>query len=199
MVSAFNASIDLARKGYTQEIGVLLRTLVECSTHIEYVVEPYTSEGHRLKAKKYVEEYFADSERVPFTAISREHIKQKTVHAALGKALDDFAKEIGAAEHRLPAAELYSNSYRILSNYVHARYPEAIDLFGGQPGQFHTKGMGGTPKDLENVAILETFARTVETAKRRMIQGLNLWLLIEADPVVFGWYKKTVINPAKSS
>src|SRR5215831_12262415 len=36
-VSALNAAIELARKGYTQEVAVLIRTLVECTTHIEFV------------------------------------------------------------------------------------------------------------------------------------------------------------------
>jgi hypothetical protein len=36
VVSALNPSLELVRGGYTQEFAVLLRTLVECTTHIEY-------------------------------------------------------------------------------------------------------------------------------------------------------------------
>src|SRR5438874_12325049 len=35
-VSALNAMVALARGGYAQEIGVLVRILVECTTHIEF-------------------------------------------------------------------------------------------------------------------------------------------------------------------
>jgi DNA primase large subunit len=62
-LSAFHASIELARKGYVQEISVLMRTLVECTTHIEFVLEPDESEEHQAAVKKYVGDFFADHER----------------------------------------------------------------------------------------------------------------------------------------
>ena len=46
-ISAFNASLELARKGYMQEIAVLMRTLVECTTHIEFVLERFRDDAHR--------------------------------------------------------------------------------------------------------------------------------------------------------
>ena len=46
-LSDFNACVELARKGYLQEVCVLIRTMVECTRHLEYVIEPYGSEGHR--------------------------------------------------------------------------------------------------------------------------------------------------------
>src|SRR5437868_3830707 len=42
VVSAYRAAIALARQGYVQEVFVLLRTLTEFSTHIEFVLL-----GHR--------------------------------------------------------------------------------------------------------------------------------------------------------
>src|SRR5258708_5083898 len=38
-VSALCAMIALARGGYAQELGVLIRTLIECTTHIEFVLD----------------------------------------------------------------------------------------------------------------------------------------------------------------
>jgi hypothetical protein len=37
-VSALNAAIELARCGYVQEIAVLIRTVIESTTHIEFVL-----------------------------------------------------------------------------------------------------------------------------------------------------------------
>src|SRR6266849_6552463 len=51
-LSALNAAIELARKGYTQEIAVLMRTLIECTTHIEFVLETDDSEGYRAAVRK---------------------------------------------------------------------------------------------------------------------------------------------------
>jgi hypothetical protein len=188
MISALNASFALARKGHIQEVNVLMRTVAECSTHIEFVIEPFNSDDHRAAADRYVKDYFADSKRSPVTEITKAHIKQGKVHAALGKTLDDFAERHGDTKGRIPAAVLYSNSYRIFSNFVHARYPEALDLFGGRPGEFHLRGMSGTPKDAENLATLQTFLGSAATTGIRMIQGLNLRTLVEGEPIVSRWY-----------
>lgn len=57
-LSALNAAIELARKGYTQEIAVLMRTLIECTTHIEFVLEIDDTEEHRTVVRKYIEDFF---------------------------------------------------------------------------------------------------------------------------------------------
>lgn len=154
-LSALNAAIELARKGYTQEIAVLMRTMIECTTHIEFVLEIDDSEEHRAAVRKYVDDFFANDHRSPTAEIRRAQIQQGKVHATLGRTLDKIAEELGEMESRTPAARVYSNSYRIFSNYVHAKYPECMDLYGGRPGQFHLHGMNGTPKEGENLEILQ--------------------------------------------
>jgi hypothetical protein len=193
-VSALNASFALARKGYIQEINVLMRTVVECSAHIEFVIEPFNSDDHRAAADGYVKDYFADSKRSPVAEITKAHIKRGNVHTALGETLDDFAQRRGDTKGRIPAVVLNSNSYRIFSNFVHARYPEAIDLFGGRPGEFQLRGMSGTAKDTENLATLQAFLETAATTGIRMIQGLNLRTLVEGDPIVARWYEEKLSN-----
>jgi hypothetical protein len=78
--------------------------------------------------------------------------------------------------------------YRIFSNYVHGKYPEIMDLYGGRPGRFHLRGMSNTPKDLENLATLETFIENASTDFALMVQGLRLRPLLEADPILAKWY-----------
>ena len=58
VVSALNASIELARSGYTQEIAVLMRTVAEFTTHIEFVLDMDDSAEHELKVKRYIEAFF---------------------------------------------------------------------------------------------------------------------------------------------
>jgi hypothetical protein len=112
------------------------------------------------------------------------------VHDTLGRSLDKIADDLGEMDGRTPAARLYSNIYRTTSNYVHAKYPECMDLYGGRPGQFHLHGMSGTPKEGENLEILQTYALTLRNCFVRMIQGLDLGRLVDADPVIGTWYKK---------
>lgn len=187
VMSAFNAAIELARTGYTQEIAVLMRTLVECTTHIDFVLDPNDSETHKAAVEKYVREFFEDARREPTFGIKNTHIKQGAVHDVLGKSLDIFA---APDEGRRPAKELYSNVYRIFSNYVHAKYPEIMDLYGGVPGCFHMHGMRGTPKDAENLETIHTFVGTASNAIRLTILKLNLFSLIETDPIVASWYSR---------
>jgi Family of unknown function (DUF5677) len=64
-LSALNAAIELARKGYTQEIAVLMRTLIECTTHVEFVLEIDDSEKHQAVVRRYFDAFFADDSRSP--------------------------------------------------------------------------------------------------------------------------------------
>ena len=188
VVSALNASLELVRGGYTQEFAVLLRTLVECTTHIEYVLDPDEFEQHRAEVKKYVEAFFADSRRDPPAEIRKAQMRQGAVHTLLGKTLDTIAGLYGSGKDRRAAAELFSSVYRVYSNYVHAKYPEIMDLYGGIPGRFHLRGMSGTPKDLENVEVFQTFITTVSNTFVLMVRVLKLHMLVKTDPVVTAWY-----------
>ncbi len=181
VVSCVNAAFGLALAGYMQEICVLLRTLVECTTHIEFVLDRSGSEEHRTEVEKYVIAFFADSRRDPMADIKRAQVPQGMVHTVLGKTLDKIAEQHDDREGRVPAAILYSKIYRTYSNYVHAKYPEIMDLYGGTPGRFHLRGMSQTPKMLEILSLLEVFFVTTSNSLVLMIQGLELHDLIAKD------------------
>lgn len=64
VVNALNAAVQLARGGFAQEIAVLVRTLVECTTHIEFVLDALDKDGILIgDAEKYVRDYFTDFAR----------------------------------------------------------------------------------------------------------------------------------------
>jgi hypothetical protein len=135
-------------------------------------LEPDWSEEHKALVSKYISDFFADHERSTHAEIRQARIRQGTVHATLGRSLDKIAEQIGDAMNRRPAERLYSNVYRVFSNYVHAKYPECMDMYGGRPGQIHVRGMSGTPKDGENLETLQSFVGTLETCFATMIQSL---------------------------
>jgi hypothetical protein len=192
VVSGLNACVELARSGYTQEIAVVARTLIECATHIEFVLDLNDTEKHRKLVKDYVEGFFADSERRPGENVKKAHVPQGVVSDTLGQSLDEIAEAVGKGEGRTPAATLYRDVYRTYSNYVHAKYPECMDLYGGTPGHFHLSGMGNTPKDQENI---EQIASHIETACNTfviMVQQLDLLDLVREDEVLHMWYRARV-------
>jgi hypothetical protein len=160
--------------------------MAEFTTHIEFVLAP--GEEDRSNIEKYVQEFFADSRREPTSEIKRAQVRQGVVHESLGRRLDAFAKQEGETGEHPPAEVLYSNNYRAFSNYVHGKYPEVMDMYGGTPGHFHLRGMRGTPKDAENLEILSTYISTVANAFVAIIQSLDLREVIKADPVVVRWF-----------
>ena len=69
--------------------------MVECTRHLEYVIEPYGSEEHKAGAERYVREFFADGQRGATADPHKFQIQQGKVHDALGKLLDQISAELG--------------------------------------------------------------------------------------------------------
>lgn len=188
-ISSLNAMIALARGGYTQEIGVLVRTLVECTTHIEFVLDAVGDDGEpRSDVAKYVKDYFGDYARNSSADFKRAQVKQRIVHKYLGEALDVVAEQNGFTEGRQPAETVYTNIYLTYSNYVHAKYPEVMDMYGGTPGRFHLDGMRGTSKDDENFATIDAFIDTAAIAVKLIMTKLRLHHLLESDVPLRIWF-----------
>jgi hypothetical protein len=190
MVSALNASIELAKGGYAQEVAILIRTLIECGTLIEFVLDLNDAEDHKKLVDKYLTEFFADNERGEGAAVRKAQVPQGVVHDRLGKTLDEIAEAVEKTEGRTPAAQLYRSVYRVYSNYVHPKYPESMDLYGGRPGHFHLRGMSATPKDLENVEQIATHIESACNSFIIMIQQLYLYDIVDNDPVAGAWYRE---------
>jgi hypothetical protein len=193
VVSSLNAAFELARKGYTQELAVLMRILSECARHIEYVLDPDDDEKHKANVKKYLQDFFDDGERDPEAEIKGVLIREKVINEQLGKTLDKIAAQYGHTKDRVPAAKLFHRTSRAVSFYVHARYPESMDLYGGTPGRFHLRGMRRTPKDRENLETLDTFIDTASTTFVIMVQGIpELRAAALKEPTLYRWYAEAV-------
>jgi hypothetical protein len=186
-LSATNAALALARSGFIQEVVVLIRTIIEATRHIEFVLDLDDSGSHKETVRKYMEEYFADADRGLGAELRREPIQQGKVHEQLGRTLDEIAEGRGA-QNRVSAAVVYKRTYRQYSGYVHGRYPEIMDLYGGRPGRFHVQGMRGTPKDGEMLEQLAEFIDVMFTTFVIMVQQLDLHAIVAADPVIGNWY-----------
>jgi hypothetical protein len=191
MVSGLNAALALARSGYPQEIGVILRTVIEYFTQVEYVLLHRDPTGKPVgNAAEFTTDYFRDDRRTGPTAQSkRVKLNQKDVHNAVGRSLDEFTpKDI----HQRTASQLMSHVYLVFSNYVHGRYPESMDLFGGRPGHFHLRGMRGTPKDNENVEVIDTLIASVSNCLMQIVQSFQLYELVDADSILASLYQDCV-------
>lgn len=189
-VSGLNAAIELVRAGYTQEFYVLLRTIDEYKTHIEFIL--YARDEHdslTADAEKHVREYFADYVRNSADDFKRPRLRQGAINKSIGTAIvSGLEKSERADKFRgVVPDKLLSNIYLNFSNYVHARYPEVMDLYGGSPLRFHLCGMSGTPKDVENVEMLDTYITSVSLALKLLAQKLNLGNVVRKDAVLSAW------------
>jgi hypothetical protein len=190
IVSALNASIELARSGHVQEIGVILRTVIEYSSQVEYVLINRNEQGEVTgKAAAFVASFFDDNRRTG-QHVDRKRFKlnQKDVHDAIGANLDEFNSTARART----TSDLMSHMYIVFSNYVHGRYPETMDLYGGMPGRFHLNGMKNTPKDNENIEIIDTLITTASNCLIQIAQNLRLRSLLASDPLISTWYRDVV-------
>jgi hypothetical protein len=190
IVSALNASIELVRCGYVQEIGVLLRTVIEYSSQIEYILISRDEQGNLIgNAATFVASFFSDNRRTS-QQTNPKHVKlrQKDVHDAIGANLDEFNSGLSSRK----TSDLMSHVYLVFSNYVHGRYPEIMDLFGGRPGHFHLKGMRGTPKDAENIETLDTLITSASNCFIQIAQALRLRDVVNAERILIEWYREGV-------
>lgn len=190
--SAINAIIALARFGFTQEIAVLVRTITECTTQIEFVLCDVQEDGSPSpQSERLVADYFADFARADPSDHKKSSVNQATVHRRLGAGQDKLMSTTADSERFkiVESALLYKNISQSFSAYVHCKYPETMDLCGGPGPHFHLRGMPGTPKDLENLRTIETFLDTVALCARSMIIQLKLLELIQSDVALCSWYR----------
>lgn len=170
-----------------------MRTIFEDTSHIEFVLSaPEGAGAVTPAATKYVQEFFDDYARNDAKDFKRAKIVQGTVHKQLGAELDKFAHESGRDPTKKTAEKMYADVYLTCSNYVHGKYPEIMDLYGGKPGHFHLRGMSGTPKDAENIAFLEVAVGTVSNALVQMVSRLKLHGLVDSDPVLSTWFRSAL-------
>ena len=65
-----------------------------------------------------------------------------------------------------------SSVYVRFSKYIHAGYPETIELYGKRLGELSLEGASGSIKDVESYKILESFSHTIGLAVASMVVRL---------------------------
>lgn len=184
--SALNAMKMLYEGGFTQEIAVLVRTVIDHTSHAEYVAHGYNDPVDQDKVLDHVDRFFADSRRNRNLDFARTLSRQEEIHKTVGRYTDAAKAELNWRDS-LPeefserpdlldrsAASLMSEVYLRFSTYVHARYPEVMDMFGGQSVIAHLDGMRGTPKDYENREMISEFLVTACNALKFVIYKFHL-------------------------
>lgn len=187
-VSGINAAIVLAENGFNQEVCILIRTIVECTSHIEFILAGLNGNILEEPMQKVVDRYFEDFKRNDCSDFKRPKINQEKVHKGISRNLENSGVTGDTGQFPdISTSELMWNVYATYSNYIHARYPEVMDMYGGNPACYHMKGMSDTPKDDESIKILEVFTNSVAITLALMIQKFDMTDAIKNIPELKGW------------
>ncbi len=163
-ISGLNAVTVLLSAGYTQEVGVIFRTLDEINEDIIFLASAETNNARTDRHTQYLDAFYSEPvfsrsedtlDMLKPNMVPRKKIRAHTMNT-LGKGIN--------ASQALTAGESISTAY---SGYVHAASENIMDMYGGQPAHFHVSGMGGTPRvaacvqDAENYVYRGIIATTV--------------------------------------
>ena len=161
--------------------------MIECTTQIEYVLVGTLTAGQATpEAIRYVSEYFADSERGTGTPAKKAKVPQATVHRAI---VGDTNLLLEMLTGELPDSDLLKmlfKSYEQLSNFVHARYPEIMNMFVERP-DLELYGSNADWRKDDLAGIIDIYLVTTANALKMMILSLKLRHLLDGDPLLRPW------------
>ncbi len=141
--SAVRAAYLLLNNGFVQEQAILHRVIDEANEDIIFLVYAITNdtitELHERFLDAFWQEEFDDSGVVIKSNLKRPMIPRKKIQAYIsridGPELDTCTRHSNA--------RAISKAY---SGFVHGASPHIMDMYGGDPPLFHTKGMRNTPR-----------------------------------------------------
>lgn len=143
IVSNFNAALVLLRAGHVQEVYVLCRAIDEAAEDITFLATPLGENGASDDQKRFVNEFFQEEFSDPSNPVKsqqkRDRVSRKRIHAALSRLP---VKESNPSRMQ----EIASTLHHTYSGFVHGAYGHIMELYGGNPGRFHTSGMNNTPR-----------------------------------------------------
>ncbi|MFO1464070.1 MAG: hypothetical protein U1F66_09840 [bacterium] len=143
LVSLLNASIHLFKHGHFHEMLILLRSLYESDSQIEFVQEAHVFGVQTLDQPKIVEEFFKRDLQTAKDLLENPRkdtrVPKKKIRAAIAR----MSKSIANAERVRRIAEIMEDAY---SAYVHGEYPTIMELYEGGAERFRLRGMFNTPK-----------------------------------------------------
>ena len=137
------AALLLLRNGFVQEQAILHRIIDETNEDIIFLVYAVTNDTvtdlHKQFLESFWEEEIDESGNVMDSKQKRPMIPRQKIRAYL-------ANIKGVELDPSRGVELSRTISKAYSGFVHGASPHIMDMYGGNPPHFHTKGMLGTPR-----------------------------------------------------
>ena len=141
--SSVRAAQLLLRNGFVQEQAMLKRTIDETNEDIKFLVYAVTNDSitdlHKRFLEAFWEEEIDQSGIIITSEQKRPMIPRKKIHAYLSKVKGIDLDQSSHQELRRTISKAYSG-------FIHGASPHIMEMYGGNPPHFHTKGMLGTPR-----------------------------------------------------
>ena len=190
IVSGLNALLVLFEAGYVTEMGVLMRTISDCMNAIYFVLEHFPELTPEVE--KFVSDFFAEMMDEPEIGPDQSgkvyRTKVKKIHASRARLLSEH---INFAVGR----DMVYKNYSAYSGYVHAAYPNIMEIYGGErPYSFHVQGLKGTPRLKEWETILVTFIRSAFLVFGYMAEKYDKAELIHEIRKIMGWFESQMAD-----
>lgn len=136
-IATANSSLLLLNSGYYSQAAMLLRNIMETISKLSYVLAGIEEGRIDKKAETFLNDFFSDNQRpvekrTPYRGISLKDLHRRNSE----KITRDIKKnkEIGIQPKKENTDDRYariqSDIYADLSNHIHGRYPELMNIFG---------------------------------------------------------------------
>jgi hypothetical protein len=144
--STLRAALTLLRSGHVMEQAMLQRIVDEANEDILFLVYAVTNDTitplHQRYLAAFWAEEFSDFDNPTSSHQSRDMVPRKKIRAYLARL---EGKDLDASR----AAQVTKVISKVYSGFVHGASPHIMEIYGGAPPHFHTRGMSGTPKITE--------------------------------------------------
>jgi hypothetical protein len=140
--SALRAAYILLQKGFVQEQAMLQRAIDETNEDILFLVFAITNDRITELHKRYLDAFWEeefDNADAMSSKQKRDVVPRKRIRAYL-------ANIAGAPLDPSRGVELSRTISKAYSGFIHGASPHIMDLYGGNPPRYHTRGMLGAPR-----------------------------------------------------
>ena len=182
--SAVRAAYVLLKSGFLQEQAILHRVIDETNEDIIFLAYAVTNDTitdlHKRFLDAFWEEEIDESGNMIDSKQKRPMIPRKKIRAYIA----NVERSVLDPSRGIELSRTLSKTY---SGFVHGASPQIMDMYGGNPPHFHTKGLLETPRmqeyadDLWNY-MYRTFLSHIVVAKvlgaKKHVEILNKYKLM---------------------
>jgi len=141
--STIRAACFLLKNGFVQEQAILHRVIDEINEDILFLVYAVTNdeitELHKRYLEAFWEEEIDESGKIIDSRQKRPMIPRQKIRSYIAK----IERPNLNPSRDIELSRTLSKAY---SGFVHGSSPHIMEMYGGHPPHYHTKGMLGTPR-----------------------------------------------------